>query len=85
MMQRRRLRPITRLLPCLLLVIHSSASSATAQWTSIGDMPAPRRVDNGLVYRGAQAIVSVTAAAPDIVRVRFSPTRDFGRDHSSRS
>ena len=45
-------------------------------------MPAPRRIENGLVFRNAQGIVSVTAAAPDIVRVRFSPTRDFGRDHS---
>ena len=58
------------------------ASPAAAQWTTVGDMPAPRRVENGLVYRNAQGIVSVTASAADIVRVRFSPTRDFGRDHS---
>jgi alpha-glucosidase len=67
------------LVPLLLLI---GTSPAVAQWTSVGDMPAPRRVDNGLVYRNAQGIVSVTASAPDIVRVRFSPTRDFGRDHS---
>ena len=72
-------RPIRLLLPWLLLI---GASPAAAQWASVGDMPAPRRVENGLVYRNAQAIVSVTASAPDIVRVRFSPTRDFGRDHS---
>jgi alpha-glucosidase len=65
---------------CVLLLV--AASPAAAQWTSLGDMPAPRRIDNGLVYRSAQGIVSVTASAPDIVRVRFSPTRDFGRDHS---
>ena len=34
------------------------------------------------MFRSAQGVVSVTAAAPDIVRVRFSPAREFGRDHS---
>jgi alpha-glucosidase len=71
--------PVRLLLSFLLLI---GASPAAAQWASVGDMPAPRRIENGLVYRGAQGIVSVTAAASDIIRVRFSPTRDFGRDHS---
>ena len=60
----------------------SARPPGAAQWASLGDMPAPRRVANGLVFRNAQGIVSVTAAAPDIVRVRFSPSREFGRDHS---
>ena len=72
-------RLVRLLLPVLLLV---AATPAAAQWASLGDMPAPRRVDNGLVYRSAQGIVSVTAVAPDIVRVRFARTREFGRDHS---
>ena len=72
----RRIR--TLVLPLLLL----ASSQAAAQWTSLGAMPAPERVANGLVFRNAQGIVSITAAAPDIVRVRFSPTREFGRDHS---
>jgi alpha-glucosidase len=45
-------------------------------------MPEPRREGDGLVFRNAQGIVSVAAVAPDIVRVRFSPTPEFGRDHS---
>ncbi len=65
-------------LPLLLL----ASSPAAAQWASLGDMPAPQRIANGLVFRNAQGIVSITAAAPDIVRVRFSPSREFGRDHS---
>src|SRR5262245_5365084 len=69
-------------LTVVLFVLLVCASPAAAQWASVGDMPAPRGVENGLVYRNAQGIVSVTAFAPDIVRVRFSPTRDFGRDHS---
>jgi len=72
-------RLIRLLLPVLLFV---GVSPAAAQWASLGDMAAPRRIDNGLVYRSAQGIVSVTAAAPDIVRVRFARSRDFGRDHS---
>ncbi len=65
-------------LPLLLL----ASSPAAAQWASLGDMPAPERVANGLLFRNAQGIVSITAAAPDIIRVRFSPSREFGRDHS---
>jgi alpha-glucosidase len=65
---------------CVLLL--TVTAPAAAQWTSLRDMPAPRRIDNGLVYRSVQGVVSVTASAPDIVRVRFSPARDFGRDHS---
>ncbi len=57
-------------------------TSLLAQWTSIGDMPSPRREGNTLTFQNARSIVSVTAVAPDIVRVRFSPTRTFGRDHS---
>src|SRR5262245_30520081 len=79
MTRRARPRLIRVLVPCLLL---AGTSPAVAQWTSLGDMPAPRRIDNGLVFRNAQGIVSVTVSAPDIVRVRFSPSRDFGRDHS---
>ena len=72
----------SRRAPLAFLLLLIAVTPAAAQWTSLGDMPAPRRIDNGLVYRSAQGIVSVTASAPDIVRVRFSPSRDFGRDHS---
>jgi len=53
-----------------------------AGWASIGAMPAPQREGNALVFRSAQGIVSVSALSPDVVRVRFSPTPAFGRDHS---
>lgn len=60
----------------------AAGSPARGQWRSVGDMPAASRIENGLLFRNAQGTVSVTAAAPDIVRLRFSPTREFGRDHS---
>ena len=34
------------------------------------------------LFKGAQAIVSVSVLGPESIRVRFSPTREFGRDHS---
>lgn len=55
---------------------------ATAGWASLGAMPAPQREGQALVFRNEQGVVSVSVLAPEIVRVRFSPTPDFGRDHS---
>ncbi len=66
---------------CLLFLLWLPTPLA-AQWASIGDMPSPRRDGNGLTFQNGRVIVSVAAVAPDIVRVRFSPTRAFGRDHS---
>jgi alpha-glucosidase len=77
-----RLTALSRSVRPLVLLLLLLSSPAAAQWASLGDMPAPRRVGNGLVFRSAQGIVAVTAAAPDIVRVRYSPSRELGRDHS---
>jgi alpha-glucosidase len=68
-------------LPTVVLLLLLPAPVA-AQWASIGDMPAPKRDGASLLFQNAQGIVSVTAVAPDIVRVRFSPAKTFGRDHS---
>jgi alpha-glucosidase len=66
----------------VLLLLFLSPAAGLAQWASLGDMPAPRREGNTLTFQNKQGIVAVTALAPDIVRVRFSPTPSFGRDHS---
>src|SRR5438874_1882013 len=58
------------------------ASPAAAQWTSIGALPAPVRERQALIFRAAQATVTVTAVTPDIVRVRLTPHAPHGRDHS---
>jgi len=55
---------------------------AGAQWASVGDTSRPVRRDNALVFRTAQGVLSVSAVAPEIVRVRFSPGSRVGRDHS---
>jgi alpha-glucosidase len=62
---------------CLLV-----SSPAAAQWASLGDMPSPRREGATLVFQNGQGIVTVSAAAPDIVRVRFKPGRALDREHS---
>lgn len=65
-----------------VLLCLTSAPAALAGWASLGAMPAPQREANALLFKNEQGIVSVTVLAPDIVRVRFSPTQAFGRDHS---
>jgi alpha-glucosidase len=56
--------------------------SAFAGWASLGAFPAPTREGRTLAFKNEQGVVAVTVLAPEIVRVRFSPTPKFGRDHS---
>src|SRR5688572_1429962 len=66
----------------LLLVIASVPASAFAGWSSVGAVAAPTRDGDALLFKGPQAIVSVSVLGPESIRVRFSPTTTFGRDHS---
>lgn len=65
-----------------LAVLLAAPPPLAAQWASVGDMPEPRREGHGLTFANGQAIASVTALTPHVVRVRLSPTPRFGRDHS---
>jgi alpha-glucosidase len=65
-----------------LLVFALVPTAAFAGWTSVGAVKAPTRDGNALLFRGEQAIVSVSVLGPEAIRVRFSPTRELGRDHS---
>ena len=58
------------------------ATRAAAEWASLGAMPAPRRERSALVFRNAQGTVAVSALTPSVVRVRFAPSPNLGRDHS---
>ena len=66
----------------VILVLLWFRTSLLASWTSLGDMPEPRRDGQSLVYQNEQGVVALTVLADDVVRVRFSPTQGFGRDHS---
>ena len=73
----------SRLVVCLSLVLLLvTAGRATAQWASLGDMPPPVRDGNTVTFTNRQGVVAVAALAPEIIRVRFSPTPRLGRDHS---
>ena len=66
----------------IAIVLLFTASAGQAQWATVGAMRPAGRTPASLTFRDARSIVSVTAESADIIRVRFSPTRDFGRDHS---
>ncbi len=77
---------------CLTVLLSLSPVAADAQWASVGAMPRPTRSGDTLTFRNSQGIATVTAVAPDIVRVRFAPRvregnggqarQTLGRDHS---
>ena len=55
---------------------------AFAGWASLGSFPKPAREGRSLVFKNEQGVVAVSVLCPEVVRVRFSPTPSFGRDHS---
>jgi alpha-glucosidase len=69
----------TLLLASMALVV---AAPAPAQWAAVGAMPAPRSTPATLAFANRQAVVTISAVTPDIVRVRFTPGAAHGRDHS---
>jgi alpha-glucosidase len=58
------------------------APPSEAGWASLGAMPAPQRDGQTLLWKGAQGVLSVSVVSPEVVRVRFLPRPEFGRDHS---
>src|SRR5512132_1566873 len=71
-----------RALGKLVLALLLLPGAAQAQWASMGNVGAPRRVGNTLTFRNAQAVVQVSVLAPEIIRIRFAPGPTLGRDHS---
>jgi alpha-glucosidase len=65
-----------------LSLLFVARAPAFAGWTSLGAFPAPERSGQSLLFRSEQAVASVTVLAPDVVRVRVVPAKQFGRDHS---
>ena len=65
-----------------LLLLLSLPSTLSAGWASLGAMPQPERQERALVFRSPQGVAAISVVSAEIVRVRFSPTPEFGRDHS---
>jgi alpha-glucosidase len=59
-----------------------TAVSSEAQWKSIGAMRPAGRSSATLTFRDSASIITISAITPDIIRVRFSPTKELGRDQS---
>jgi len=55
---------------------------AAAGWASLGRMAAPTRDGQTLTWRNSQGVLSLSVLSPQIVRVRFVPGPQLGRDHS---
>jgi alpha-glucosidase len=66
----------------ILSAVVFSGGAAEAQWTTVGAMRPAGQTPTALTFRDGRSIVSITAVTPDIIRVRFSPAENFGRDHS---
>ena len=71
-----------RMLALSAAVLLLSFAPAAAQWTTLGDMPAPARSGNTVTFTSKQGVVAVTVLSPEILRVRFAPVPKLGRDHS---
>jgi alpha-glucosidase len=54
----------------------------TAQWSGVGALERPERTESGLLFRGKNVTLSVTAVSTEIVRIRLARGNAFGRDHS---
>ena len=79
---------------CLLVLLAGLARAAdvysvanandqtTAGWASLGTMPAPDWDGKRLLFHSAQGTLAITPMSDDVVRVRFTTAKFFGRDHS---
>ena len=69
---------------CILLSLLSlfSALPAHADWHFIGPVVPSQPTGNQITLGSSQALVSITALASDLVRVRMTPGAPFGPDYS---
>ena len=64
------------------LLILFLPQAAGAGWASLGKMPVPTREGQTLTWRNSQGVLALSVLSPEIVRVRFVPRPELGRDHS---
>jgi alpha-glucosidase len=60
----------------------ASRSAASIGWSSLGRMAVPTWDGKTLLFSGGQGVLAITPLSDDVVRVRFSVAKSFGRDHS---
>lgn len=69
-----------KLVPLFIALLITA--SASADWSSIGEMPRPAREGDALRFENTQAIATITALSPEVIRVRITPAKTTPRDHS---
>src|SRR4051794_1015238 len=51
-------------------------------WTTLGAMPAPTWDGNALLFHSGQGTLAIAPLGDDVVPVRLTAAKSFGRDHS---
>lgn len=59
-----------------------AVAGQSAGWTTLGAMPAPTWNGKALIFHGDQGTLAVAPLGDDVIRVRFTAGKSFGRDHS---
>jgi len=62
--------------------ISARSEDAAGGWWSLGGMPAPTWDGQTLLFHGDQGTLAITPLSDDVIRVRFTTAKAFGRDHS---
>lgn len=65
-----------------LLCVSQALADNASGWTTVGAMPAPVWDGKTLIFHGDQGTLAVTPLGDDVIRVRFTTAKAFGRDHS---
>jgi alpha-glucosidase len=78
---------ISRLFPAMLAIVSLCAAPVLADntpagWTTLDAMPAPTWDGKVLLFHGDQGTLALTPLGDDVIRVRFTTAKSFGRDHS---
>ena len=60
----------------------TAQTAAPAGWSSIGAMSAPEWNGKTLSFHSDQGVLAIVPISDDVIRVRFTNTKSFGRDHS---
>jgi len=68
--------------PISIFLLLSSCLIAQSQWHSPGDLTSFEKIPNGVELVAHSTRVRVTALAPDVLRLRYSPEGSFAPDHS---
>ena len=62
--------------------ISARDAAAKVGWYSLGNMPAPTWDGKALLFQSSQGTLAIAPLSDDVIRVRFTTGKSFGRDHS---